>query len=772
MKRFMGKDMQNREDILKNDLPNLVLIGILFVLATSSIATADWADGLWGLLTIALIGIVVGYFITTSSFAPGFAFLMDSAYGILVVGAQIARLVPQEFPLIERLSSAYDRVVRWVEVVARGEASDDTLVFVIFLGVLFWYLSYGAVRNFFRHQRLWRTILPAGVALIVNVYYYRNPSEMGLWVIAYLFFSFVLVTRTTAITREGFWRSKRVGFTPEVRTNLVSAGVIAAVALIVLAWAAPPVSASSQITSVWERASDWARVRDTWNRLFGSLRGGRVTVADYYGGARLRLGGPVNLSDRPVMTITARQGPRYYWRSRLFDTYEDGSWTGVGAWEISDEYGALPHEEESYLLRENVHQAFELNTGASRLVYVASQPMSVTVPVRVEVDYTDEGRGLGTPVVIYADGVLISGDTYNVISSISAASENDLRSAGTGYPAWVRERYLQLPSDVTQRTRDLAAEIAAPYDNPYDVATAIERYLRGEITYNEQISPPPLSVDPVDYLLFDSHQGYCVYTASAMAVMLRTQGIPARLAAGFAQGIAESQDDSTQADVYVVNELDAHTWVEVYFPSYGWIEFEPTAREVPIQRPNSAAIDESGGTVEEEEERERLLGEQPGLGAEERDREFDTADIGAQPLAGRLVRIFRVVIGILIGAGVLAGGAFGALYWAEHRGLRHLSEISRAYAHLNLYASWMRMNFAPGATPYERGRELAVEVPEGRETIRQVVDLYVMEQYSPTRLATGETDEARAVAHSWRSIRPAFLRRVIRRRLAKYWSSQ
>ena len=80
-------------------------------------------------------------------------------------------------------------------------------------------------------------------------------------------------------------------------------------------------------------------------------------------------------------------------------------------------------------------------------------------------------------------------------------------------------------------------------------------------------------------MLFDLKQGYCNYYASAMVVMLRTMGIPARMAAGFAQG---TWNHGEQA--FVVEERDAHTWVEVYFPGYGWVEFEPTAAQAPLNR--------------------------------------------------------------------------------------------------------------------------------------------------------------------------------------------
>jgi transglutaminase-like putative cysteine protease len=83
----------------------------------------------------------------------------------------------------------------------------------------------------------------------------------------------------------------------------------------------------------------------------------------------------------------------------------------------------------------------------------------------------------------------------------------------------------------------------------------------------------------VDYFLFESREGYCTYYASAMVVLLRLNGIPARIAAGFAQG-----DYDPTLGAYRVSESDAHSWVEAYFPPYGWVEFEPTASIQPILR--------------------------------------------------------------------------------------------------------------------------------------------------------------------------------------------
>ena len=109
-----------------------------------------------------------------------------------------------------------------------------------------------------------------------------------------------------------------------------------------------------------------------------------------------------------------------------------------------------------------------------------------------------------------------AGQSYGVIGLASTANEDALRNAGAAYPDWVTARYLQLPDTVTERTRALAAQLANGQTNPFNTAIAIQTYVRGAIAYQEDIDPPPAGRDVVDYVLFDSKQGYCEYYASAM----------------------------------------------------------------------------------------------------------------------------------------------------------------------------------------------------------------------------------------------------------------
>src|SRR5262249_17520499 len=155
------------------------------------------------------------------------------------------------------------------------------------------------------------------------------------------------------------------------------------------------------------------------NRLFGSLEGQGVTTADYYGKDTLTLGGPIQLGDQVVMVIKASPDHRYYWKSRTFDTYADNTWTATPGLELNQPNGNLtilyPPPEPA--ARRDVKQVFKVVTNSSRLIYAAPQPVQISLPAAMEMDYVDKAAGTVNPGVIRPITPLKDGDTYSVMSS-------------------------------------------------------------------------------------------------------------------------------------------------------------------------------------------------------------------------------------------------------------------------------------------------------------------------------------------------------------------
>jgi transglutaminase-like putative cysteine protease len=195
-----------------------------------------------------------------------------------------------------------------------------------------------------------------------------------------------------------------------------------------------------------------------------------------------------------------------------------------------------------------------------------------------------------------SDVVLTAGAVYTVVSERPEVTTESLRAQGdvaervaamraNGERADPPEqvfrpdldagsllRYLEVPASTTERTRALASALAAKTDTTFDLVREIEAWIGANVVYDLDAPTPPDGVDAVDDFLFSSRRGFCEQIASALTVMLRTQGVPARLATGYLPG-----ERDRLSGVWKVRASDAHAWVEVWFPESGWQAFDPTA---------------------------------------------------------------------------------------------------------------------------------------------------------------------------------------------------
>ena len=169
---------------------------------------------------------------------------------------------------------------------------------------------------------------------------------------------------------------------------------------------------------------------------------------------------------------------------------------------------------------------------------------------------------------------------YTLYSFVSQATNDQLQMAGDEYSTFITDHYLQLPSTLPDRVRDLAERITQDAETPLDKVLAIENYLRNEggFEYSQDIESPPTNADGVDWFLFETKTGYSDYFGSSMTVMLRSVGVPARMAAGYAPG---------EVDIpgrWAIRDRDSHGWTQAYFPGHGWIDFEPTTAWASLDR--------------------------------------------------------------------------------------------------------------------------------------------------------------------------------------------
>ncbi|NUN12558.1 MAG: DUF3488 domain-containing protein [Myxococcales bacterium] len=173
---------------------------------------------------------------------------------------------------------------------------------------------------------------------------------------------------------------------------------------------------------------------------------------------------------------------------------------------------------------------------------------------------------------------------YDVHSRIIPAIPSGIDNARAEFPSLVTDAYLQLPEQLNPNISKLATTIVRDVgDSPYDKAAAIRDYLLQNYTYSLQ-GGHNLG-DPLASFLFERKAGHCEYFATALTILLRTVGVPARLVNGFFGGIW-----NPFGQYYEVRQGDAHAWVEVFIPGAGWLTFEPTPPSGALGPPDEGAL--------------------------------------------------------------------------------------------------------------------------------------------------------------------------------------
>lgn len=381
---------------------------------------------------------------------------------------------------------------------------------------------------------------------------------------------------------------------------------------------------------------------------------------------------------------------------------------------------------------------------------------SVTPYAVSSISYSGQFPMYSDVEAVYARDGLASGQEYQVSGLKTSAETEDLRTATLdAVPADITSRYLQLPGTVTPRTVELAQQVTADAQNPYDKAKAIETFLRQWIEYSEDVDFPPEDRDVVDYVLFDSRAGYCEYYASAFIVMARSQGIPARMVTGFFPA-----DRDADAGGFLYRERNAHAWPEVYLDGYGWVPFEPTAARSEISRDPAPPSDAVGGAPPTD----------PGVGAFGGELPFDEELLnderglregggGAGAIVNQDDPVTRAEWALRAGFLALMVATLVLIYlWL--RGMRGLTPAGQFYAKVVRGASWGGVRHAPAMTPHEYARALAKEVPGSRAPASFLADLYVRETYGQRPIAQSEMLRAR---QAWLRLRALLMKHFFSR---------
>ncbi len=507
---------------------------------------------------------------------------------ILVKEALPPDLAPIHLALQEaanHLIALESRLSVWTIRVINGESTFDPLIVLIVWSLLFMLIS--AWSGWFVRRR-WQgliAVLPAAFILAGTTNYIR---EAPYSLLPFLSASVLLMITASQAGREFHWEDSQLDYSPEIRADIATITIPITVILLVIGSFWPTISIRKMLElaqSIGEKPAE--RVEQVGGALGIDAPAQPVEESAYLTEKLPRshlLGAGPDLNKDAVMEVLVEnldvsftvdgqvRVPDYYWRSVSYDVYTRHGWT-MSSFNIAAYKGGEP----VHPIDETTPTQQTLRQHIRRLV-----PGDLAVYHTGNLITTDQDFEVSRRAATQSDfdllGASIDAIEYSVDSLVRETNPEDLRQAGRDYPAWVTDHYLRLPEELPNRVTNLAIEITAGKANPYDQTAAIEAYLH-QYPYTLDIEEPPPNRDVVDYFLYDLQQGFCDYYATSMVVMARSVGIPSRFVTGYSSGSYNPEEGK-----YIITGEDAHAWVEVYFPGYGWVEFEPTAGLPGFQR--------------------------------------------------------------------------------------------------------------------------------------------------------------------------------------------
>jgi transglutaminase-like putative cysteine protease len=696
---------------------------------------------LYAVLAGTLLGMLRGSIV----FALPVAALIGTAVVLWTVGGEYFTALGQA----GRLFALRTEFVEWLIVVLGTGYPPQMSPYAIGLGALTFATVFAAAYAVYRHHRVLDAILLMGAALITNMS--ATFTDLFWQLLLFVGAALLLWLRAALVDRQVGWQRRRVNETLEVPTAIMRSGILSAALAIALAWVLTAVAVAAPLTDAW-RSMDgiWTGVRDQFEGVFGSLTNPQSRISgNTFGSSFIVQGEWVSVDDEVL--VLAAQRPLYL-RTVTYDIYTGRGWDSservrrtvpAGEYLFDELTTERPTVADAVVIQEI---AIEMRQTIGRDLFTAGSPIRVYAPAVV-------AEPLGEPLLgeIEHANALGSGEAYEQLVALSTATEAELGAAGQDYPEEVARLYLGTPG-LTDRVALLAREVTSGAENPYQQARALATYLSRDptFTYATTAAVPPSNQDLVDFFLFDpvaNRSGYCQYFATAMVVMARSLGLPARLAGGFAPG------ERQEGDTFMVREANAHVWAEVYFPGYGWEIFEATKTinpafgrasgdpTTPLTPPrtgvdpllNPALLEElrgAGGPIalpSPDLVEGAIDPDQPELAPP-----TDESSRGANAL----------IVAILVLGGLIA-------LWVRmtylQRKWRLLPAGDRAWRQLTAAAGRAGVGPRPSETIYEYAGWLEDQLPNQASPIRTVADGKVWQSYSGRRLTlagAGKLDRA------------------------------
>jgi transglutaminase-like putative cysteine protease len=749
----------------------LVLLAMLFVVGWA-VDDARWAGfapsggSQTGFLPFAItLGAITGFVLAKSRLSVLGAHLVSAVIGAGYLLVTVAGVISTAPDIGERLRDLYDSAGIFVnDLFVREVRSAETSMFLLTIGILAWGTGVFAAFNIFRRHRPMPAIIVAGAVLLINVTVTVNTQYPFL--VLYCFGAMLLLVRMNLLEQSEGWMRRRIGDAGYVSGLFLRSGAIFVTFALIGALVLSATASSAPLARIWRNADarlvQWG---NDINRIVGGVSGPARGPSGLFSSAQT-IRGLWESSDAIAFHVATSDGQGYYWRGAVYDDFDGTTWQQLGRISSGRVAAGSPVlEPTTDFVAEDEAGRREISATITPVDIGSNVLLAPDAPFAFDRDAEPFTNGTLGPLAMIeaADGVG-DGESYTVKALVpvdpsaeGAVTGNELAAAGTDYPDWV-DRYLALdPSAagpiVQQTTDSIVARLAPQQRSPYHIATAIQTYLysTGGFIYQTDVRNLCGNERLVDCFLREK-RGYCEYFATAMAVMLRTQGVPSRMAVGYLPG------KKLDTGEWEVDRGAAHAWVEVYFPDHGWIRFDPTpgnrenGQRTTVLPPGPAVATPSPGASVSASPRPTT------------NRNPDEGDIpqvpGAVPVPGSgtggatgTIIIALALLGVVLLMAL-------ALTFTARRRMRFVIGPEQAYRSVTTIASRFGYRPLPTQTAYEYAGTLAEVVPRVAPELHVVATAKVEATYGRR---TPDSEGLLALRAAWRRARTGLLRLAVRR---------
>ncbi len=739
---------------------SLVLLALMAALVGWVIDDSRWVFGdqrLTDFLPYAGIGgVLAGFVAAKVGWGRLTAHLVGATFAALFLGFAVgAQLAPGGTPHDLFVAAGASVTGAWYDLVVLGRGTTSEVGHYLFIvGGLCWGTGQYAAYTAIAHRRPVSAVLLPGAVLLANVS--LTVRDQFPVLVVFTLAALLALVRLHVVDEERAWFRHRIGDVGGATGAYLRAGFMFVAVTVVGSLLLTNIASSAPLSGFWQGVPrQLVDLGDRLSRLFPA--GGPGTrVGGITFGSTFTIRGQWVTDTTPILRIAVPDDASYRWRAAAYDRFDGTTWNWSDSAEVTVPAGSS--------LLEGTRDAIEPAVAYREVQFtvsgVSSPPgLLVASGVPLAVD-----RGTRVTIVrhgadsFYAQVPIGGGNQYVVTAAIpvvdpaqdGAITANRLRVAGNDYPPDLRAMYTAVQDgSVGPRTKALLSTILeqARATNPYDTARAIERYLRDPANFTYDIDVSDVAADcraagAVECFVISRH-GYCEHYASTMVMMLRLQGIPARLVQGYLPSVPGPDG------VQVILRSQAHAWVEAWFPGAGWVDFDPTGGGVGIASDLPAGSPIPSAAPSPDASHPALTPRPTGRG---RSEQGGGIVIPPASTGGIGPAIVLVILAIPLGILVFA-------WWWRRRPARPVSP-DVAYRTVERFASRLGHPPRPTQTVYEYLGGLGDALPVARPELQLVATAKVESRYGRKRLSQ---DRLRALGEAQRRLRLVLLRLGFRR---------